>query len=1173
MSIRYFNIEDVILPARLGGGGVTVATDGDLTANGLALTRSNRVVGVTSEVPVTADNNLVIGNKTIVMDGSGYFSLSDTIDNAYIAFVNCNINWERGADAAVVSRRPGTGSGFQIRGSGSVIAAPATSITRNAVLAYGTRFILNGTDGVRFRDAPSHCVNCTWINLNDHTMTMYLQASTDQSYQMVDCTWDNSIATGGFNVSLSSSDTVLVRPTFIAANPFGLASGTYTLEGFNLSLVPANGVFYVMNNTNTSNQGFISINPVTRIPDAALTSSVAYQFGNGLPNCKVIEMTRYLPTFFTSLARVPSAVASNIRADLSTNHDFNTAGATNSISAGLSPTTRQTTYFSEITGQFGDATVFNPFDGSTSFVGADGITVPTVGIFGATSSGDTVAGTSTATTYTNNIVLRSLFTELTGATNGTLTVSDADLRSTPSGNIEFDGFTPPDSQMAPAHITGIFNDDTTYPTAAAKETALDTAITAELVATEVRTQSLRDVLKLEHYRTNIADDQYPSVSNGVLSWPQNRSVTLGDAGSDYSITQGHIVIPGDNLDAPLATDPVTALSLSTSTNPTALVMGGGTSDVEITAPFIIDPATTATTTREVTFNSPVNGTVIVRGTGDVRLTFNGDVTHNCSVLREDVSGSLEISANTAPATGVSASTLLNGVSIAASSVPAVPAVASVAGVPAMAGGLQTDLSGAAQLRASSSYDGSSVIGVNQWGFQQDVSQTGTAILTSGTRTLPATWLDDVVILLAADGGEPAETVVPVLAIGDLVAIRIDATNWAIYELTTASSNIFGDDWGMRATLRQSLGIPGTTADVYTNRSADGATLGAESLILAADIPAVTEVIGNPEIPANTTANIAFEVGAAVAVNNTWVIPAPTSGHYAITQTINGVTTEMQRTTAFPAGPDVTGTLLDSTFNDGDSITMYVKYDSVFTTGSVQYYTSSAQTFNFNGTTEATHTFSVGLAQVPDTLISSQEDVDSNITFGVTNDVGPMDVPFSALSPYVELSSVDGSALDIPISQAIQLAARIDNTFMMFESWYRNRVTSTTPIFNYQQGFVVSVDQSKLIFGSGDRTGMTGDAQRFRIQHTVNNWQPIGTGTFAANRTGAAEVVTQITTLALVNPADITTALNQSTLATDVGDIQTTLDDIGNDVGYTSENLRSTSLGIPVAAHNSPFVDT
>ena len=263
----------------------------------------------------------------------------------------------------------------------------------------------------------------------------------------------------------------------------------------------------------------------------------------------------------------------------------------------------------------------------------------------------------------------------------------------------------------------------------------------------------------------------------------------------------------------------------------------------------------------------------------------------------------------------------------------------------------------------------------------------------------------------------------------------------------------------------------------------------------------------------------------VVINNTWTVPTPSSGRYAIRQSVGGVDSELVAPTDFAAGDTLTGTISDTVFTAGtDSITIFVKYDSVFTAGSIQYYLENAQSFNFSNTQGASHTFGVGAAAVANFAIAEQADVPSNVSFTASADGN---------NALVEITNSSNASLTLTFNTSIQLIADIANSTAYFNAWYANRGTTMLPIVSYGQGYVANIDAGRITFQSGNLDS------GFRLQHTTGNWSNAGAdGTiFANSRTGAPEVVSVIAGLALVNPTDLRNALDTSTTAAKVSDIE------------------------------------
>ena len=344
--------------------------------------------------------------------------------------------------------------------------------------------------------------------------------------------------------------------------------------------------------------------------------------------------------------------------------------------------------------------------------------------------------------------------------------------------------------------------------------------------------------------------------------------------------------------------------------------------------------------------------------------------------------------------------------------------------------------------------------------------------------------------------------------------EVTASRMNTYDVT-ASRGLVILNGDIRVDLVGAVGSPTmTVAQLFGGTDNVPGTAG--QITLTSDAPITIQTNDTSRFTYGTANNVTIEAIPAGLATNTWSIPTPVAGRYAVTSTIGGVNAIIQAPTDFAAGATVSGTISSSTYSTADSITMWVKYDSQFSAGSLQYYLENAQTLNFSSTDGTVLGFSPGSAEVAAFAIDEQADVPSNVSFTASADGN---------NALVEITNSSNASLTLTFNTSLQLIADIANSSAYFDSWFNNRGTTTAPIVVYGQGYVSNIDASRITFESGNTDG------GFRLQHTTGNWSnSSSTGTFASSRTGAPEVVSVIAGLALVNPTDIRNAMDSSVAA-------------------------------------------
>ena len=273
-------------------------------------------------------------------------------------------------------------------------------------------------------------------------------------------------------------------------------------------------------------------------------------------------------------------------------------------------------------------------------------------------------------------------------------------------------------------------------------------------------------------------------------------------------------------------------------------------------------------------------------------------------------------------------------------------------------------------------------------------------------------------------------------------------------------------------------------------------------------------------------NVTIEAAPMAPVTNTISIDTTQSGYYAITQTLDGTTTQVRGATRFgPSNPFTSPSFTSPTFDSADTIQVYVKYDSNINTNT--FYQEQVLTFAFNPDMDTVH-------QVPISIPVAEALVGDATLYPAT--LGLSAAYNDMLAPNNVLVTIFNSSTDDPYNliqtQGLSLAATIANEAAYFQAWYTDRGTTTTPIATFGQSDTVTWDNTRITFASNDLSG------GFRVQHVINNWASTGAGTFALSRTGAGEISPQIS-----GPAALGTVVQA------VGDVfdsrNMTTDNIGN----------------------------
>lgn len=264
------------------------------------------------------------------------------------------------------------------------------------------------------------------------------------------------------------------------------------------------------------------------------------------------------------------------------------------------------------------------------------------------------------------------------------------------------------------------------------------------------------------------------------------------------------------------------------------------------------------------------------------------------------------------------------------------------------------------------------------------------------------------------------------------------------------------------------------------------------------------------------------------------IPTPENGWYSITRLTNGVETSvLTQPTSFTKDATIVDANLtmsnmgSGSFTTNDAIKLYVKYNSSFITNNVVYYRETAEVIPFTEDNDP-EMFNVAGSQVANVLIVDQDDIDSDITLAqvASDENGDTSVPANNTETLITITrtgSMSAFPLNVQYPHTLQLSAMVANGEFYFRSWFNNRATTEAPIITYQQGFQTQTDDTRITFSSGNT-----NTDGFRIQHTLFNMlDPTEAGTFALARSGAPEITVQPSTLALVNPATLAIAVDQS----------------------------------------------
>ena len=272
------------------------------------------------------------------------------------------------------------------------------------------------------------------------------------------------------------------------------------------------------------------------------------------------------------------------------------------------------------------------------------------------------------------------------------------------------------------------------------------------------------------------------------------------------------------------------------------------------------------------------------------------------------------------------------------------------------------------------------------------------------------------------------------------------------------------------------------------------------------------------------------------VTNTVNIDTTVGGYYAIL--IEGA--EVEGMTRFEAGSTVSHDYVTPTYSQGNSIHVYIKYDSNVATNT--YYTEQVVPFVFNAAADTPHTVNVPVPVATALVGSAITTLPSNIGIASSYlDGTDADNPNTAL---VTITNSTNASLGLGETVGLALAATVGNEAAYFTSWYKNRASSTNPIITYEQSSIVSWDSGRITFASGNVDG------GFRLQHVVRNWGDNQAGNFALSRTGASEVSPQID-----GAASISTVI----AALDASQTATSVEDIKNYAGYRSQNPLHLSL--------------
>ena len=402
---------------------------------GGSITNNNRVYSnLQGTRNYTSDTPLVIMNKTLETSNNGgagsQFNLNAGAAGAHVFFVNCRIRVFNNSTstASGTSYSPFTSRDTAITTAGSNVGTlgafnrPADASTQAAsrgIHFFGCQITFESNNtSARVNSAFGRMQDCTIVNNSLLQLRFYFHANADGFNPMLQdgITYDNRILGANNFVNLHNSEYDLLNPEFIGTAPFtnsvgGNTDAAITLSGYANPLPFVSGGnrrYYAIGNFNSNPHGFYSFNAGTRIPVADVNTSVQYNSNPGqdanVRNAVVVEASRYRPTFYSDGAR--TIPAESIRASITTQHSFATAGNPHSIND-TTTAGRRTDYITDTNGQFGDQTIFNPFDGTNSITQVQGLIIPTLRIEGDSGTGG--ASTSTNVTFQNTVELRGLF--------------------------------------------------------------------------------------------------------------------------------------------------------------------------------------------------------------------------------------------------------------------------------------------------------------------------------------------------------------------------------------------------------------------------------------------------------------------------------------------------------------------------------------------------------------------------------------------------------------------------------------------------------------------------------------------------------------------------------------------------------------------------------------------
>ena len=609
----------------------------------------------------------------------------------------------------------------------------------------------------------------------------------------------------------------------------------------------------------------------------------------------------------------------------------------------------------------------------------------------------------------------------------------------------------------PSNVPVLIEDQTTVAAAnAAISTTTEAAADALLnTASDKTPQNLHDWMRADWSQYNT--DLLVEASGDILSWT-NGSVTINSgSGASAIAADGAVTLFNvSNVVVGPDADSIKNLSVTDNVNLNTSWTGGS-----ISATGLIDADSQTITNATVNGGSGAN----VLGTiSNVVYTSTGGVTVNGDVSGGSITGS---------------TTLFDGSTVSGNT--SITATSTTAG---------------ATVRFNNDFNVSNCTLSSADNIRFDDGGSG---IIGDNVTCSTTAADGIVVMRSNGSGDNFEVTAPRMNTYDVTAsrglvilngdIRVDLVG-AVGNPTITVAQLFGG----------TDNVPGTAGQIT----------------LTSDAPVTIQTNDTTRFTYGTSDNVTIEAIPAGLATNTWSIPTPVAGRYAVTSTIGGVNAVIQAPTDFAAGATVSGTISSSNYSTTDSITMWVKYDSQFTAGSLQYYLENAQTLNFSSTDGTVLGFSPGSAEVAAFAIDEQADVPSNVSFTASADGN---------NALVEITNSSNASLTLTFNTSLQLIADIANSSAYFDSWFNNRGTTTAPIVVYGQGYVSNIDASRITFESGNLSG------GFRLQHTTGNWSnSSSTGTFASSRTGAPEVVSVIAGLALVNPTDIRNAMDSSVAA-------------------------------------------